>query len=91
MLHSYADNELHSCSIYLDISKAFDTLNHKILLDKFHHKFDIAGIPIQLFRSYLPYCKQFTKLQNLQCTLVNPSSGEPQASVLGPLIFIMCK
>ena len=88
-IYSNADNGLYSCSIFLDLSKAFDTVNHNILFDKFYHNFGIKGIPLQLFRSYLSNRKQFVKLENVQSGLVDISNGMPQGSVLGPLLFIM--
>ena len=86
---SNADNGLYSCSIFLDLSIAFDTVNHNILFDKFYHNFGIRGIPLQLFRSYLSNRKQFVKLKNVKSGLVDFSNGVPQGSVLGPLLFIM--
>jgi len=86
-LLSNADNGLYSCSRFLDLSKAFDTLNHNILFDKFYHNFGNRGIPLQLFRSYLSNRKQFVKLENVQSGLVDISNGVPQGSVLGTLLF----
>jgi len=88
-LLSNADNGLYSCSIFLDLSKAFDTVNHNILFDKFYHNFGIRGIPLQLFHSYLSNRKQFVKLENVKSGLVDISNGVPQGSVLGQLLFIM--
>jgi len=70
-------------------SKAFDTVNHNILFDKFYHNFGIREIPLQLFRSYLSNRKQFAKFENVQSGLVDILNGVPQGSVLGPLLFIM--
>jgi len=58
MLLSNADNGLYCCSIFLDLTRAFDTFNH-ILFDKFYHNFGIRGIPLQLFRRLLSNHKQF--------------------------------
>ena len=88
-LLSNADNGLYSWSIFLDLSKAFDKINHNILFDKFYHNFGIRGIPLQLFRSYLSNLKQFVKLENVQAGLVDISNGVPQGSVLGRLLFVM--
>ena len=88
-LLSSADNGLYSCTIFLDFSKAFDTVNHNMLFDKFYHNFGIRGIPLQLFRSYLSNRKQFVKLENAKSGLADISNGVPQGSVLGPLLFIM--
>jgi len=88
-LLSNADNALYSCSIFLDLSKAFDMINHNILFDKFYHNFGIRRIPLELFRSCLSNHKQFVKLENVQSGLVDISNGMPQGSVLEPLLFIM--
>ena len=86
---SNADNGLSSCSIFLDLSIPFDTVNHNILFDKFYHNFGIRGIPLQLFYSYIPNHKLFVKLENVQSGLVDISNGVSQGFVLGPLLFIM--
>jgi len=76
---SNADNGLCSSSIFLDLSKAFDTVNHNVLFDKFYHNFSIRGIPLQLFRR--SNRKQFVKLENVQSGLVDISNGVAQRSV----------
>jgi len=88
-LLSNADNGLYSCSIFLDLAKEFDTVNHNILFDKCYHNFGIRRIPLQLFRGYLSNRKQFVMLENVQSGLVDISNGAPQGSVLGPQLFIM--
>ena len=77
-LLSNADNGLYSCSIFLDLSKTFETVNHNILFEKFYHNFGIRGIPLQLFRSYLSNCKQFVELENVQSGLDDMSNGVTQ-------------
>jgi len=86
---SNADNGLYSSSIFLDLSRAFDTENRSILLDKYYHNSGIRGILLQLFRSYLSNRKPFAKVENVQSGLVVILNGVPQGSVLGPLIFFM--
>ena len=68
-LISNADNGLYSCSIFLDLSKVFDTVNHNILFDKFYHNFGIRGIPLQLLSNR----KQFVKLDNVKSGLADIS------------------
>ena len=46
------DCSLYTCSVFLDLTKAFDNVNHAILLHKMEHNFEIRGLPLQLFESY---------------------------------------
>jgi len=83
------ENELYTCSIFLDLSKAFDTVNHDILLQKLHFNFGIRGVPLQLFSNYLLNRKQYIINRNTKSSLKTISCGVPQESVLGLLLFIM--
>ena len=57
------NNGLYTCCIFLDLSKAFDTVNHTILLWKLHHYFDIRGTALHLIESYLSNRYQYTNVQ----------------------------
>ena len=74
--------------IFLDLSKAFDSINHKILLNKME-RYGIRGTPLKWFRSYVSDRKQYTFIDNHKSDLCNISVGVPQGSVLGPLLFLM--
>ena len=78
----------YSCGIFLDFSKAFDPVNHEILLTKLEF-YGICGIVKDWFTSYLSNRKQFVSLGNIQSGKVNISCGVPQGSVLGPLLFLI--
>ena len=82
------DNREYTIGIFLDLSKAFDTVNHKILLDKLEH-YGIRGMALEWFKSYLANRKQFVQY-NGHCSLTqNIKCGVPQGSILGPLLFLL--
>ena len=74
--------------MYLDLSKAFDTLDHNILLRKLHH-YGIRGIALDWFRSYLTDRKMYVDYKGITSKEHNINYGMPQGSVLGPLLFIL--
>ena len=75
--------------IFIDFSKAFDTIQHNILLDKLYH-YGVRGIAHKLISSYLSNRKQFVYYNNECYSAVEDISvGVPQGSVLGPLFFIL--
>ena len=82
------DQNTFSCGVFLDLSKAFDTVNHKILLDKLDH-YGIQGLSKAWFESYLTNRKQFVSLGNVKSDALKISCGVPQGSVLGPLLFLL--
>ena len=55
------DKKLITCSIFLDLRKAYDTINHTILIKKLE-KYGIRELPLQLLASYLTDCQQYTIL-----------------------------
>ena len=73
----------------MDLSKAFDTVNHAILLKKFDRDFGIRGKELDILKSYLFNRYQFTKIRNIKSTKRKISCGVPQGSTLGPLLFIL--
>ena len=73
---------------YLDLTKAFDTVNLKILLHKLKH-YGIRGLANKWFYSYLTDRKQFTKINGINSDKQSISTGIPQGSVLGPLLFLL--
>ena len=82
------DKFCHMVGIFLDFSKAFDTINHEILLNKLYH-YGIRGKALEWFRSYLSNRKQFVTFNNVNSQMLNIDCGVPQGSLLGPLLFII--
>lgn len=82
------DNNLLPVNLYIDLSKAFDTLDHEILLYKLHY-YGIRGNSLELIKSYL---KNRTQQLQYNETLSDPLTlkcGVPQGSILGPMLFIV--
>ena len=77
-----------SCTIYLDISKAFDTVPRDILLKKLYH-FGIRGPAYNLLKSYLSNRYQYTLVNGFMSELLPIDFGVPQGSILGPLLFLL--
>ena len=77
-----------TCSIFLDLAKAFDAVNHSILLSKLN-KCGIRGPSLELLQSYLTNRKQCTIINNGKSSWLNCDCGVPQGSTLGPLLFLI--
>ena len=75
-------------AIYMDLSKAFDTLDHKILLKKLSH-YGISGNALRWFTSYLTDRKQYVEIDTIASTQQMITTGVPQGSILGPLLFLI--
>ena len=71
-----------------DFSKAFDTVNHEILLRKLH-KYGVRGKTLDWFSSYLTNRTQYVKLGNIESEFLRIVCGVPQGSTLGPLLFLL--
>ena len=83
------DEKLYTCGILIDLQKAFDTVDHSILLKKLEH-YGIRGIVNDWFTSYLTSRKQITEISPLNISKkATVLSGVPQGSVLGPLLFLI--
>ena len=85
---SKMDNNLIPTNIYIDLSKAFDTLNHSILLYKLKY-YGVTGCANKLLQCYLSGRSQFVEYNGHRSEKLYVTTGVPQESVLGPLLFLI--
>ena len=78
------DDNKYVLGVFIDLSKAFDTVDHQILLNKLQH-YGIKGSIFQWIKSYLTNRNQFVLMKTT--TLLDVLCGVPQGSILGPLLF----
>ena len=74
--------------IFIDLEKAFDTVNHSILCDKLNY-YGFRGKFSDLIKSYLTNRKQFVSIHGYDSTKLDITCGVPQGSTLGPLLFLL--
>ena len=89
---NYLITQIDKCrvptNIYIDLSKAFDTLNHDILLQKLKY-YGITGTSVNLLQSYLSERCQYVEYNGHRSNTLPISTGVPRGSVLGPLLFLI--
>lgn len=82
------ENGDYVLGLFLDFSKAFDTVDHNILFSKLEY-LGIRGIALQWFQSYLSNRKQFVAYNDTESTHMTIRCGVPQGSILGPILFLL--
>ena len=85
-----SDKEIYTCCIFLDLTKAFDTVNHNVLLHKMKNFYGFWGLAFKLMQSYLSNRKQYTKTNSSKFDQSKIEYDVPQGSSLGPLFFFLC-
>ena len=84
----HLDQKKLPLAIFLDLSKAFDTIDHSILLNKLSY-YGIQGTSLMWFNSYLTNRYQYVEFNDKHSNLKEIKTGVPQGSILGPLLFII--
>ena len=84
----WIDRNEVTIGVFLDLSKAFDTLDHEILLNKLEH-YGIRGVALDWVKSYLSERLQFVQFNQTSSSKCQIHCGVPQGSILGPLFFIL--
>ena len=82
------DKGMYACGVFVDLQKAFDTVDHNILINKLSH-YGVRGTVNSLFKSYLSNRFQSVTIHENKSETILIKHGVPQGSVLGPLLFLI--
>ena len=86
---SNRDHKLHTCAIFLDLQKAFHSVDHKILIEKLERNFGLRGNSLKLLKWYLTDRKQYTTVSKVNSSHCTVKMGILQGSTLGPLLVLL--
>ena len=87
-IHLDLDKRKYPIAIYMELSKAFDTLDHNILLNKLKY-YGVKNTELSWFQSYLTERSQYVEINGITSNVLTISTGVPQGSILGPLLFLI--
>ena len=82
------EKEEYRLGVFIDLSKAFDTVDHQILIKKLQY-YGIDGTALEWFKSYLSNRKQYISSQDIPENCLDVICDVPQGSILGPLLFLI--
>ena len=88
MIRLTIDSKRFGCRVFIDLQRAFDRVNHNVLIAKLEHN-GMRGNALLWFESYLHDRDQYVSINRTNSTSLRASSGVPQGSVLGPLMFLI--
>ena len=83
------DNQKCVVLLLLDMSVAFDTVDHELLLERMSKHYSVKGNALKWFRSYLQDRKQFVMIDGIKSKVKELRYGVPQGSVLGPILYLL--
>ena len=82
------ESKKYSVALFIDLKKAFDTLDHNVLLDKLEY-YGFRGSSFNWIKSYLSQRFQYVSFKNIYSNKLTIKHGVPQGSILGPLLFLL--